>query len=172
MIHRVVTGAAGLLGSAVSRRLRRTEGRLLRTDVAEEAAFRSRLEHFLATATRAELYLAGSLSEPQDRIVPVTYAEAHAFAETVRTLGVPASLTFFTSTGGDVAHDAAMAAVEALARGFATEYAPAHITTRVAALGPLTVPIDDIARAVVALAGPEFDLATGATVPLHAHPPP
>ncbi|GAA2718700.1 hypothetical protein GCM10010315_34700 [Streptomyces luteosporeus] len=170
----MVTGAAGPLGSAVSRRLRRTEGRLLRTDVedadAGEEAFRARLEHFLATATRAELYHAAGFTAADRRVVPVTHAAAHAFAETARTLGVPACLTFFTSAGGDAAHDRAMAAVEALARRFATEYAPAHITTRVAALGPLTAPMDDIARAVVALAGPEFDLATGATLPLSAHP--
>lgn len=178
-----------------------------------DVSFHTRLRQFLIGATRAELYdAAGSVPDLawiadvppgefqrmlNDNLV-VSYAMARAFAETASTLEVPASITFLGSVGAarshryKIAYDAAMAGTEALARGFALEYASAGITTRVAALGPIAdsrtsvedgewsgdlvalVParryptVDEVVAAVITLGGPAFDLATGAVVPLDA----
>lgn len=180
---------------------------------AADVAFRERLRVFLAPAGRAELYLAAGTvpdlawiaqtsPEQFQRVlndtVVLSYASAHAFAEVTSSLRIPAAITFLGSVGATrshrykIAYDAAMAGVEALARGFALEYAPARLTTRVAAIGPIAgspssiedgahsadlvalVPaneypsVDQVATAVITLGGPAFDIATGAIVLLDA----
>ncbi|MGH3800240.1 MAG: SDR family oxidoreductase [Pseudonocardiaceae bacterium] len=126
----------------------------------------------------------------------MSYVAARAFAEAVSAVAIPASITFLGSVGASrshrykIAYDAAMAGVEALARGFALEYASAGITTRVAAVGPIAdsrtsieddgrsgglvalMParryptVEEVATAVIAFGGPAFDIATGAVLPL------
>jgi len=223
MIHRIVTGAQGFLGLALTRSLRAAPGYLLAVDRVPgkeveavdvtDIAFHERLRQFLIGATRAELYnAAGSVPDLacivdipptefqlvlNDNLV-VSYATARAFAEAASALKVTASITFLGSVGAarshryKIAYDAAMAGTEALARGFALEYASAGITTRVAALGPIAdsrtsiedggrsgdlvslVParryptVDEVATAVIAFGGSAFDIATGAVVPLDA----
>ncbi len=126
-----------------------------------DVSFHARLRQFLIGATRAELYTAAGSVPDLARIadIPPTefrlvlndslvvgYATARAFAEAASTLGIPASITFLGSVGAarshryKIAYDAAMAGTEALARGFALEYASAGITTRVAAIGPIADP--------------------------------
>jgi|ADGO01.1.fsa_nt_gi Dehydrogenases with different specificities (related to short-chain alcohol dehydrogenases) len=134
--------------------------------------------------------------EALDNNLAPAYAAARAFADAASQAGVPGSITFAGSVGAVRAHryqagyDAAKAAVESLARSFALEYAPSGLATRVVQLGPIAqsattredgerasalvrlVPrgryasVDELAEAIVLFAGPAFDAATGATLPL------
>lgn len=225
MIHRVVTGASGFLGSALVRHLTGVPGRVLAIDRSasrlnvplvmldcrDRNGLADVLGPFLQGADRVELYEAAGLVPPLARIAEIdpgtfretvshnldsAYGAASSFAEVARTLDVRGSIVFLGSVGGcrshryQIAYDAAAAGVESLARGFALEYGPSGLTTRVAAVGPVAespttladgvrapglvrlVPRgryasrDEIVRAVAALGSEALDVANGAVVPL------
>jgi gluconate 5-dehydrogenase len=166
---------------------------------------------FVQGAGRVELYQAAGAVGRRARIKETSldmfravmegnlltcYAAMRAVAETARVEGATGSLTVIGSVGASKAHryqiayDAAKAGVESLARGFALEYGPHGISTRVVAIGPVAesastaadgplrqalvdlVPLGrypavaEIAYAIAVVGSPTFDPANGETISL------
>ncbi|MGH3887187.1 MAG: SDR family oxidoreductase [Pseudonocardiaceae bacterium] len=124
-----------------------------------------------------------------------TYSALRTFALTTRQLNVPAAAVVLSSVGASRAHrylvgyDAAKAGIESLVRSFTVEFG-AELAVRALALGPLAqsastaadgdrlpallalVPrgtyadLYDVAHAIAAFGGPEFDATAGHTLTL------
>lgn len=131
MVTRVVVGAAGLLGAAITRLLARSGGTVIAVDSAPidtppgVRVIRADAKHALTdladiipAVPRAELYYAAGVVPALRRASDTTpehfahaledlstaYAVLHGFAEALRSADVPGSIVIIGSVGARVAH--------------------------------------------------------------------